>query len=672
MKKRLFLLLALVLMLACTVLASCDVIDNVISKLPFFDNNGDTELTFADATVKYDGEAKTMTVANLPAGAVVVYSVDGGEPVPAVSIVDAGTYSIEAQITSADGEITKLTATLTIEKADYTLENPTQYFAAHTEIAYDGDYHMPEPIVALPEGLGVVFDKSPVINPNDSQTYTITFTFSDPAMARNYNPPAPVSGIQLSVVKAAVDMSDVVFEDVTVPYDGGSKTLKATGVSDKLRVTYTYLKEGSDEEPTTATPFESGVYVVTATFAFAKPAVDGAFYELPAPMTAKLTIGVGKVVLPNIFNDKRVAYSGDDLYPVVPGDIKDIAGSTLVVTNEEGAVVTEVILPGVYTVTVTFTVADPDRYLVPDPITYTIEVTKATLVLDDPTWGPKGDWGVLYGDGGYFELDNVAGVEITLPEMFKDLGITPAISLTHKLNGTVVEEGEFDKAGQYTTTATITLDDDRYVLPEGYGSEAFTWLVVDKHVDEEDIVFEGDEPVTYDGEGHGLAINYKGEDEKPLDGILGDPTIVVTLNGEEVELPEGGFVNAGTYIYTITFPTDLAAGYAPLTITKTLTIEKALIDLSDVTADWDLELTDGKAFVWYDGQSHTVALTAEKVTELEGLGVTVKGYEDNKAEAVGEYTAIANLACDDNHVLSRDKYEFEWQIAQEKWTDPVQ
>ena len=133
-------------------------------------------------------------------------------------------------------------------------------------------------------------------------------------------------------------------------------------------------------------------------------------------------------------------------------------------------------------------------------------------------------------------------------------------------------------------------------------------------------------------------------------------------------------VNAGVYTFTVTFETDAARGYAPLTLVKTLTIEKALIDLSAIDAAWNFEYTDGKAYIVFDGENHVVTLTDEVVAALADLGVAVS-YEGNKAKAPGEYTAIAKLACDANHALSVDAFEFAWQIAvteDNNWTDPVQ
>ena len=82
------------------------------------------------------------------------------EAVPAVEIVNAGTYTVEAQFTSADGVTGTKTATVTIAKADYVLENPSQYFAAETSVPYEAGYvikliyqHILKPLSKAPKGL---------------------------------------------------------------------------------------------------------------------------------------------------------------------------------------------------------------------------------------------------------------------------------------------------------------------------------------------------------------------------------------------------------------------------------------------------------------------------------------------------------------------------------------
>ena len=674
MKKKLLLLLALVLMLACAALASCDMIDDVTSKIPFLSKPATTttaaaadpfaNVTFADVTGTYDGEAKTMAVANLPAGAVVVYSIDGADAVASVSIVDAGTYTVEAQMTSATGEVATKTATMTIAKADYTLENAEQYFAADATVPYDGGFHTPEPIVDLPAGLSFMSDAAPISNPGESATYNISFAFSDPTLARNYNPPAGISGIKLTIGKAAFDLSAVTFEDVTVAYDGGSKKLEVANLPTSLRVTYTYKDAAG--ATVKGFPVNRGQYTVTATFAF-KSAADAALYELPAPLTATLTIGAGVLSLPNLFEDKTVAYSGNSLYPVIPM-IDGVASTTVVVKNANGEVVGEndVKLPGVYDVTVSFVVADSAAYQDIDPISYKLTITKApVLVTSTPVWAPVGGWDVIVGDGGYFLLDDaVPGVAITLPAVFDGLDVE--VTYVHTVNSIATED--FDIAGLYTTTAIITLTSDLYVLPEGYTAGTFTWLLSDKEVNDADINF-ADKTETYNGEAFNIELGYEG-----VAGILGATVVVTDENGNVVDATNG-FVAAGVYTYTVTFETDAAAGYAPLTIVKTLTIEKAMIDLSGIEAAWDFALTEGKAFVWFDGENHEVKLNADVEAALADLGVTVS-YSGNKAKAIGEYTAIATLVCDGNHALSVEAYEFDWQIARadaDSWTpDPVQ
>lgn len=675
MKKKLLLLLALVLVFACAALASCDMVDNVTSKIPFL--GGDTttapagdvifaDVAFENVTAKYDGTAKTVAATNLPEGATVLYSIDGAEAVAAVSIVDAGVYTVEAQLTAATGETFKKTATLTIEKIDYVLENPEQYYEAESTIPYDGGYHTPVPSVALPDGLSGIPKGDAISAPGETATYDIEFAFSDPTMARNYNPPAGISGIKLTIAKATIDVSGVVFEDATVPYDGEFHTLaKPANIPAELNAR---VSGGGSAQ---------GKYTVTLTFSF-KKASDANLYELPAPMTAVLTVGAGQITLPNLFGDKTVAYTGENMVSIVPA-IDGIASHTIEIKNADDEVVNEAVLPGEYTVSIMFVVADTDKYLpITEPVTYKLVITKAeAFVAKDPEWAPVGGWDVETNNGGYFVKgsdDAVApGVKVILSEDLQNLGVE--VNYLHTLNGVPCET--LVLGGLYTTKVTLTLESDLYVLPANYTSFTYTWLYSDKSVNLDDITF-ADDTVTYDGEAHKLELNYTTTDgegeEVNVAGIKGATLVVTDANGNVVDLGEG-FVNAGVYTFTVTFETDAANGYAPLTVTKTLTIKKAVIDVSEIDIAWDFAGTDGKAYIVYDGSNHEVKLTADAEAALTAAGVKVT-YSANKAKAPGEYVAVATLSCDANYELTIGTLSFAWQIANTEdnvWTpDPIQ
>ena len=279
MKKKLLLFLVMVLAVGCVLLTACGDEPQNTTAAPDTTTAAPASpfaaVTFDGLTATYDGNAKSVAVANLPEGATVSYSVNGGEAVETVSIVNAGNYTVVATLTK-DGVTEQKTATLVIEKAQWSdWDSSITYFAPSTEIPYDGQYHMPEALVDLPEGLSVSRDGIPVINVGDMAVYTISFLISNPEKAQNYNPPAPITDVTITIVKGTIDMSGFVFEDAEVPYDGNTH---------KLAYDPTTLPDMLDAY-VTGSYRDRGEYTCTVTFSF-KNVADAAKYELPAPMTA--------------------------------------------------------------------------------------------------------------------------------------------------------------------------------------------------------------------------------------------------------------------------------------------------------------------------------------------------------------------------------------------------
>ncbi len=635
MKKKLFLLSVVFLFAVCLALTSCGGTDGEVTTAPTTTAAPTANCTFTNVDAVYDGTAKTIAVAGLPTGATVSYSVNGGEAVSAVSVTDAGTYTVVATVTLPEGyaPLSPLTATLTIAKADYALPEGVTYFQ-NAEVAYNGQWHMPLPVATLPEGVSYSVVGAPIINAGSNATYTVNFGFSDPALANNYNPPAAIEGLTLAIVKGDVDMSGVSLDDLTVPYDGQPHTLALTGTLPSIL--NCDISGGATRK---------GTYTVTATFSF-KNSADSANYNLPAPLTATLTIGAGEFNLAGLdFTDRTVEYSGRDQYP---NFLKDGLTITVAVTKD-GATVDEIRLPGVYTVNVSFAVDNPDEFLTPDPKTFTITVNKGVLGADDmtslPTWRPVGGWDATVGDFEFFVLEGTEthGVELVLPAELLDpeLG-TVSVVYTHALNGVATED--LGLAGLYKTTAILTYTSDLYNLDEAFQTEyTFEWRVADKTVDASGITF-ADKSVVFSGNAESIQAVY---DEAVLDYIT---EIIYALDGEAV--------NVGSYTVIAYVVPDAKSGYAPFELTATLTITPATIDLTDVVFAWDYAGTFDM-----DGTAHTVKLTAATVEALEALGVTVKGYTENSATAQGEYTAVATFACDGNHVLSLESTTLDWEIA---------
>ena len=653
MKKKLLLLVVVLLALGCCMLASCD-----LGGMLGPGASGGTTATgykFENVNAVYDGTPKTIAVTGLPAGSTVKYSVNGGEATDAVSVTDAGTYTVVAKVTAPAGynAIPDLTATITIAKANYTLpalEAGEAYFE-NTEVTYDGVFHSPTPANPLPEGVGYNVVGEPVRDAGSVGTYTVTFSFSDPAMAANYNPPASIEGLTLTVVKADIDMSGISFADGEKPYNGENQKLAITGDLDpRLSVRYT----GGGKK--------QGTYEVKAVFSFVN-AADEVNYNLPAPMTAQLTISAGEFDLTGFnFSNKTYDYSGVDQYPAfnVP------EGITFNVTvKKNGAPVTEVILPGTYNVEISFTVASGSAFLAPAPKSYTITVNKAPLNgLTAPTWTPVGTWDYTVGHLSFFRLDQGEvghNVQLVLPSALLDTEKgTANITYSHKLNGEpVVDTDILDGVGLYETTATITYESDNYALPADYAvTYTFLWVVADKDVDPAAIVFDG-ASFEYDGESKTIAATHELDYIKAI-------TYYMVVDG--VRVPFEGVVSVGEYTVIAVIEPTAESGYAPFEKEAVLTVTPATIDLSDVTFTWDYtEPFD------FDGAAHTVKLSAETLAALSAKGVTV-AYEGNTATEKGTYTAKAVLTCDSDYVLSKtfDECIFIIKLADEDaWSGEV-
>lgn len=133
-------------------------------------------LTLADGNAVYDGDAHPLTVkGELPAGANVTYSANNNS-------VDAGTYTVTATVKCDGYEEAKLTATLSIAKADFAgliFENET--------FSYDGTAHAIELVGQLPENSSVSYACKENTALTNSATETGEYTIIVTVTNKNYN-----------------------------------------------------------------------------------------------------------------------------------------------------------------------------------------------------------------------------------------------------------------------------------------------------------------------------------------------------------------------------------------------------------------------------------------------------------------------------------------------------
>ena len=214
-------------------------------------------LTFADKTVTYNGSAQSIEVANLPQGATVTYS-------PSNTYTNAGVYTVTATVSAPNFDTATLSATLTINKASYDM---SRVVFDDKSVAYDGNAHSLE-ATNLPDGVTVTYIGN---NQTNVGTYTVLAVFSGDSV--NYNPIANMTAT-LTINKASYDMSQVVYADKSVAYDGNAHSLEATNLPDGVTVTYI----GNNQT-------NVGTYTVLAVFSG-----DSANYNPIANMTATLTV----------------------------------------------------------------------------------------------------------------------------------------------------------------------------------------------------------------------------------------------------------------------------------------------------------------------------------------------------------------------------------------------
>ena len=633
----------------------------------------DAKLSFESATFTYDGQPKTIAVEGLPEGATVKYSVNGGEEVDAVSVVNGGVYTVVAKITLPEKyeAHADMVATLTINNTGTRLSLDGASFVGGT-FAYDGEAHFPTLVGTLPAGIGYTFTKGTgVVNAGESSTFDVTFSINDPDMAANYLPPAPITGLVVSVEKAVIDMSKVSFKDAVIPFDGNYHELAITGdLHEALKVEYSLGAVKKGEHP------------MTATFSFKNPA-DAANYEIPADkktMTATLTIGPGDFALgEQLFVDRTVYYNGIDQTPKFTGLPEGLVAhvETFVMFGDIPVAFDEIVDPGTYRVEVSFSFADgysEADYTLPAPRAFTFVIDKKPLDgLALPSWNMGNGW-ITVGEDGYFLANGspfTIGI-VGLPEANEDYVVTATIS---------GDNGQ-SAAGIYTVSVVFAIESDYYVLPEGYELPDLTYQIADKQIDESKITL-GDSTVEYDGAAHKIELGYVDDATAAALGIKEVIVKIYDAKGNDItEAGVEGFTNAGTYRYVFTFIADEENGYAPMQKEVTLTIEKKVISLDGLDIVWvadgdQTKVLSATSYLLSDGKKHTVALSDATVALLAENAFQVKKYSKASATKPGEYVVTAVLVCDDNHEIAAgsETITLPWAIAmdtEDVWSPEIE
>ena len=229
-----------------------------------------------DKTVTYNGEEQTLTVENLPEGAVVTY--EGTH-----KFTNAGEYTIRATVSKEGYNDKVVSAKLTIAKAK--VEVPT----AKTNLVYTG-----EAIVGVEaNALCTVTGGSAV----EAGTHEATVTLKD---TNNYEWASEFDGkVTYTIAKAEISVSGVTAPEMSVVDTGSAINFVVNGVPSNVKATVTYY---SDEAMTTPVSEARGVGVYFVKVELSSTSANHTLVGTTT-LTSKLTIRE---------NNTGVTFAGDE------------------------------------------------------------------------------------------------------------------------------------------------------------------------------------------------------------------------------------------------------------------------------------------------------------------------------------------------------------------------
>lgn len=235
----------------------------------------------SDKTVTYNGEEQTLTVENLPQGAVVTY--EGTH-----KFTNAGEYTIRATVSKEGYNDKVVSAKLTIAKAK--VEVPT----AKTNLVYTG-----EAIVGVEaNALYTVTGGSAV----EAGTHEATVTLKD---TTNYEWASEFDGkVSYTIAKAEISVSGVTAPEMSVVDTGSAINFVVNGVPSNVKATVTYY---SDEAMTTPVSEARGVGVYFVKVELSSTSANHTLVGTTT-LTSKLTIRENNTGV--TFAGKEFTYDG--------------------------------------------------------------------------------------------------------------------------------------------------------------------------------------------------------------------------------------------------------------------------------------------------------------------------------------------------------------------------
>ena len=626
----------------------------------------------------YNGELRTVVLAGLPDGINVTYSGNAGTTV--------GSYVAHAELSPEDAANYNVPAIpdcpWEIVKADYDLTDAE--WSAQTAFTYDGT-EKGVYLTGLPEGVTPVYTGNTAVN---AGTYQASADLNYDEL--NYNKPE-IEGISWSIGKTTYDMSGVTWDyGNSFTYDGGSKEIRLTGLPEGVTPVYS---------GNTAT--ESGEYNAEVSFEY-----DSDNYE--APSFGACRWAIGKTEAPIDPSSIKWDYEGPFVYDGTPKRIG--FANTVVEVQEEGFfnkllgkkstmqvsgvpegydveyIDNEKTEAGEYTARAILRSRDNANYNEFEIPSCRWEIKKATFDMSGVEWSSERKFvydgeekgveltgvpeGVIvnYKDnaatdaGSYealatFEAEDAVNYEAPKPVKgcwwriekaaydmsgvswvydgeFTYNGKEKSVKLTGLPDGVRVESYRGNKgidAGNYTAEANLRFRDKANF--ETPSVPALKWKINKKKIDTSEMRWDYDESTLFV------------YDEQPKEvKLVGVPDEI------EVVYVDNRKINAGEYTARANLTYDRNNCEADGIDDLKWTIEKANFDTSDVYWNYD------KPFR-YDAYEKSISL------KNVPAAITVR-YRDNKASAIGTYTAKAYLTYDsENYNPPEIETTFDWEIA---------
>ncbi len=620
----------------------------------------------------YDGKAKTVELANLPAGLSAEYFGNTAE--------SAGTYEARVRLTAEDtanfNSPVFNSCSWRILKADYDMSKAAWDYRKGSFI-YDGSDKSVE-LINLPKGVTVSYVGNTESKAGDylAEAY---FTVDDP---RNFNVPY-VEKCRWGIAKQKYDMSAVEWDySDAKTYNGRAHSVELVNLPEGVSASY-YNNVAT----------AAGNYIAAA-----KLLVDVDNYEIPTVPDCRWTVGKADPNVSSISWNYRDSFTYDGSQKSV-----ELAGVP------QGMSVTysgnKAVGAGTYTAEAFITMDDSANFNTPviEPVTWTIDkadydmsrvswssnntftydaskkkveltglpegvkpsyksnsaseagsyVAEASLNYDEKNYNAPSvesySWMILKADydmsavcWNYSESYIYDGSEKRIELIGLPAGIKP-----------VYENASAVNAGSYTASVEFEFDEKNYNRPS---FEKCTWVIDKADVDLSKIRWNYSAPFTYNGEEHSIALMNVEKRFALLNRLINnseddEPKIFGLPENMDVHYDGNTAVNAGVYTATVLVtPQNLDNYNIPEPVICKWEIKKAEPDMSQV--EWDYENV-----YTYDGK--------EKKVNVFGLpeGVSVASYEGNSAVDVGTYIARVTfrVAADGNYNMPEER-TLRWKI----------